>query len=183
METNLRYTASLWPSCSIWSRRGQKNKHTALWVTAAWQPAKPRGLWCWSNTAMAGTTIFSVPMLPSCFIYCRVLYKHSGCGGSIGLCFFFFFSSFLLGWKSAFNCTVVKSSKAKTTYINHVCSQYVAENAVLPHGTAMTVKWQWKNCTHCTGSLKMKLGQQSYGMKVYPLNTPISTVACVDNTS
>lgn len=56
------------PYAPYGQEEGRENKHTALWVIAAWQPAKPRGSWCWSNTAMAGTTLFSVAVLMSCFI-------------------------------------------------------------------------------------------------------------------
>ncbi len=34
------------PCAPYGQEKGRENKHTALWVTAAWQPAKPRGLWC-----------------------------------------------------------------------------------------------------------------------------------------
>lgn len=80
------------PYAPYGQEESRENKHTALWVTAAWQPAKPRGLWCWSNIVMVGTTLFSVPVLMSCFIYCSGVYKCCGC--------VFFFLSFL-GWKSA----------------------------------------------------------------------------------
>ena len=34
------------PHAPYGQEEGRENKHTALWVTAAWQPAKPRGPWC-----------------------------------------------------------------------------------------------------------------------------------------
>lgn len=34
------------PYAPYGQEEGRENKHTALWVTAAWQPAKPRGLRC-----------------------------------------------------------------------------------------------------------------------------------------
>lgn len=34
------------PYAPYGQEEGRENKHTALWVIAAWQPAKPRGSWC-----------------------------------------------------------------------------------------------------------------------------------------
>lgn len=56
------------PHAPYGQEEGRENKHTALWVTAAWQPAKPRGPRCWNNIVMVGTTLICVPTLLSCFI-------------------------------------------------------------------------------------------------------------------
>lgn len=86
---------------------GRENKHTARWVTAAWQPAKPRGPWCQSNIAMVGTTLFLIPILLSCFIYCSVACKYGGW-------------PFFLFWpENQLNLHHCKSSKANKICINH----------------------------------------------------------------
>lgn len=103
-------------------KRAEKNKHTALWLTAAWQPAKPRGPWCWSNIVMVGTTLFSVPMLPSDFIYCSVVYKHDGWGGG-GQWIFFCLNC---PW---FDASYKKPDKQK--YIDNLFTQHVTSSMEL----------------------------------------------------
>lgn len=71
------------PYAPYGQEEGRENKHTALWVTAAWQSAKPRGLRCWGNIMTVGAALFSVPVLLSCFLYCSVEYGRDGCGEKV----------------------------------------------------------------------------------------------------
>lgn len=127
------------PHAPYGQEEGRENKHTALWVTAAWQPARPRGLRCWSNIAMVGTNLFSVPMLPSCFIYCSLVYE---LGGSVGekndFSFLFWAGNLLLTEPHSHHR---KSSKTNKTYINHAYTQCTVISTGLPLGTTLSAKW------------------------------------------